>query len=77
MTENIKTRKALVDIADIKSFNELLSACTLSSEEKHIMQQHYIEKKNFAYIADMLGYAESTIIKKHGKILSKLSKILR
>lgn len=77
MTEHIKTRRAIVDIADIKSFRELLSSCTLSNEEKDIMEQHYIEKKNFAYIGDMLGYTETTVIKKHRKILAKLSRILK
>ena len=77
MTESIKTRKAIVNIADIKSFKELLDACTLSSEEKRIMELHYIEKKDFAYIGDTLGYAEITVQKKHSRILSKLSRIIK
>lgn len=77
MTDHIKTRKVLKDIATIDTFNEILDASTLSNEDKYILRQHYLQGKNFAYIADELGYAEITIIKRHKKILQKLSTILR
>lgn len=77
MTEHIKTRKVLKDIATIDTFNEIVDASTLSNEDKHILREHYLHGKNFAYIADELGYAEITIIKRHKKILQKLSTILR
>ena len=77
MTEHIKTRKVLKDITTIDTFNEILNASTLTNEDKHILREHYLNGKNFAYIADELGYAEITIIKRHKKILQKLSTILR
>ena len=77
MTDHIKTRKVLKDIATIDTFNEILDASTLSNEDKYILRQHYLQGKNFSYIADELGYAEITIIKRHKKILQKLSTILR
>lgn len=77
MTDHIKTRKVLKDIATISTFNEILDVSTLSEEDKFILREHYLNGKNFAYIADELGYAEITINKRHCRILQKLSRILR
>ncbi len=55
---------------------ELLDSCTLTEEDKTIIKMHYVQGKNLAYIGDILGYSESTIKKKHKRILNKLSKIL-
>lgn len=55
---------------------ELLDSCTLTEEDKQIIKLHYVQGKNLGYIADVLGYSESTIKKKHKRILSKISKIL-
>ena len=77
MTENVKTRKLLKDIATIDTFNEIINAAMLTDEDRFILTEHYLKGKNFAYIADELGYAEITINKRHCKILQKLSRILR
>lgn len=77
MTKHVKTRRKLKNIADLKSFNEILDNSTLSNEDKFIIKEHYLSDKNFAYIADKLGYAEITVLKKHQKILKKIGKILK
>lgn len=77
MTSHVKIRTAIKEIADLKSFNEILDCSTLSEEDKHIMREYYLNNKNFAYIADELGYAEITVLKKHQKILKKIGKILK
>jgi len=76
MSEHIDTRKKLKGIASISSFTSLINSATLSHTDKQIMVLHYIDEKSFAYIGDMLGYSESTIKKRHRKILAKLSKVL-
>lgn len=76
MSKHIETRKKVKEIADISSFNSLINATTLSDIDKQILVLHYIDDKNFAYIGDMLGFSESTIKKRHRKILAKLSKVL-
>lgn len=76
MSKHIETRKALIDIAEVQTFNAILDRSTLSEEDKYIMKQHYLHNKNFALIGDELGYAEITIIKRHSKILKKISKLL-
>ena len=75
MSKHIDTRNKLKSIADISSFNDLLNKSTLSDEEKLLLKLHYIQAKDFRYIGDMLGYAESTIKKKHRRILAKLNKL--
>lgn len=77
VTEHIKTHKVLKDIATIDTFNEIVNAAMLTDEDKFILREHYLHGKNFAFIADELGYAEITINKRHCKILQKLSRILR
>ena len=75
-TEHIKTRQKIKEIANIVDFNEMLDKSTLSDEDKTLIRLHYIEGKNFCFIADVLGYAESTIKYRHHMALVKISKIL-
>lgn len=77
MTEHIKTKNKLQNIATISEFNQILESVTLSDEEKYILKMYYLKGKSFAFIADSLGYAEIIVNKKHCKILKKLSKVLR
>jgi DNA-directed RNA polymerase specialized sigma subunit len=76
MSKHIETRSKIKSIADISSFNDLLEASTLSATDKQILILHYIEGKDFRYIGDMLGFAESTIKHKHRRIISKLGKLI-
>lgn len=76
MSKHIETRKKVQEIADISSFNDLINRTTLSDIDKQILVLHYIQEKDFRFIGDMLGFSESTIKKRHKKILVKLSKVL-
>lgn len=76
MRHNKATQHNLKEIPDIKTFEELIEQLTISEEDKLLMRLHYIEDKNFAYIADVLGYSESWVKRKHLRILKKLDKIL-
>lgn len=69
-------QKALKEIAEIDVFEKILSSSTLSELDKSIFRLHYLEDKDFTYIADELGYSESGIRKRHWKALKKLRKIL-
>lgn len=77
LTEHIKTRSKLQNIASISEFNQILESVVLTDEEKYILKMYYLKGKSFSYIADELGYAEITVNKKHCKILKKLGKVLR
>lgn len=75
-TEYIKIKHRVKDIPDIRSFNSLLEASTLSDLDKEILRMHYLQERDFGYIADMLGYNQKTIESRHRKALIKLSKLL-
>lgn len=76
MTEHIETRTKLKEIVEIQTFSDLLDRCILSEEDRRIMELHYLQDKDLRYIADLLGYSEGTIKKRHRKVLKKLKKIL-
>lgn len=76
MSEHIETRRKLKDIYSIQSFEDLLESCILTEEDKTILRLHYLKGKDFRFIADELGYAESTIKRHHKKILLKLNNML-
>lgn len=75
-SEHIQTRQKLQKIYSIKTFEELLDTCILTEEDKTIMRLHYLKGKDFGYIADELGFSESTIKRKHQKILKKVGKLV-
>ena len=76
MSEHIDNRRKLQGIASISTFNDIIEQTILSDSEKQILVLHYLENKDFRFVADMLGYSESTIKRKHKKALTKISKIL-
>lgn len=75
-SKHIETRNKVKDIAEIKTFNDLLDTCVLTDEDKELLRLHYLQEKDFRYIGDILGYSESTIKKRHKKALQKLNRIL-
>lgn len=76
MTEHIETRTKLKEIVEIQTFSNLLDRCILSEEDRRIMELHYLQDKDLRYIADLLGYSEGTIKKRHRKVLKRLKQIL-
>lgn len=76
MTEHIETRTKLKEIVEIQTFSDLLDRCILSEEDRRMMELHYLQDKDLRYIADLLGYSEGTIKKRHRKVLKRLKQIL-
>lgn len=75
-SQHIETRNKLRNICEVSTFENLIANCVLSDTEKDILRLHYLKGKDFRYIGDELGFAESTIKGKHRKILSKLNKLI-
>lgn len=75
-SEHIKTRNKIKEIASVTTFNDLIDMCTITEEDKELLRLHYLQGKDFRYIGDKLGFAESTIKKRHRKALQKLNKLL-
>lgn len=70
--EKWKIRKSLRGINSIKEFEELINSAMISDEDRNLLRMHYAEDKSLTYIADELGVSESTIKKRHSKLLLKL-----
>lgn len=75
-SDHIETRRKLSDIYDVRTFEQLIESCVLTDEDKAILRLHYLKGKDFRFIADELGFSESTIKRRHKKILSKLNKMI-
>lgn len=73
--ENAETRKKLKGISSVDEFRSILERTMLSDEEKQILILYYKEKKSSAYIADELGMSETTVKRKHRKMLMKLGSV--
>lgn len=73
--ENVETRKKLKGISSVDEFRSILERTMLSEEEKQILILYYKEKKSLAYIADELGMSETTVKRKHRKMLMKLGSV--
>ena len=76
MTKHIDTRRKLAEIAEVDSFYTLINKTTLTPEDKHILTLHYINGYDLRFIADRLGYSESTIKRRHRKALVKIASLL-
>ena len=75
MTDHIKIKHKLKEIASIVDFDTLLDQSTLSDTDKRILRLHYLEEKDFRYIGDTLGFSEYTIKQRHRKALKKIDKM--
>ena len=76
MSDHIETRRKLRNVPLVTDFESILSACTLTDEDKDILRMHYLDGHDLSYIADMLGYSERTIKSRHKQALKKIAKAL-
>ena len=72
----LETRRKIESICNVKEFDDLMERVMLSDKIKSAMRMHYIDDKDFRYIADVLGYTESTIKRWHSDALDKISSLL-
>ena len=72
----IETRRALKEIPLVSEFDAVLARCTLNDEDKAILRMHYVQRKDFRYIGDSLGFSERTIKERHRESLRKISHVL-
>lgn len=74
--ENAETKNKLKNMESVNDFEELLNKLMASEEDKKILIMHYKDGKPLGYIADVLGISESSVKKKHSKLLMKIGKII-
>lgn len=73
--ESMNTRKKLRRISSVEDFEDLLEKTMLSEEERQLVILHYREQKPMSYIADVMNMSETSVKRKHKKILNKMQKM--
>ncbi len=76
MTEHMKTKNKIKQIGSKIEFNTLLDNIILSDTERQMMQLYYVERKDFEYIADSLGYTKAGIQKMHKRVLKRIEALI-
>ena len=76
MSAHIETRRKLKDMSLVADFEDVLSRCMLSDEDKAMLRMHYIQQESLAFIGDKLGYTERTMKARHKAALKKLADAL-
>ena len=69
-----RTRERIKGICSVKDFDDLLSQTMLNHDDIEIMNMIYKDGLSISMIADKLCVSESTIKRKHKKILMKMAK---
>ncbi len=70
-----RTRDKIKNIPTIKDFDDLLSQTMLNDDDIKIMEMIYKDRLPRGVIADKLCMSESTVKRKHKRILVKMSKM--
>ncbi len=70
-----RTRDKIKNIPTIKDFDDLLSQTMLNDDDIKIMEMIYKDRLPLGVIADKLCMSESTVKRKHKRILVKMSKM--
>ena len=76
MSKHIDLKHKVQNINRKIDFQNLLEESMLNENEKKLLIMHYVEGKQFNYIADELGYTQQGITKMHKRILNKLESLL-
>lgn len=76
MTEHMNIRKRVKGIDRKSTLNSILDDSMLDEKEQQMIKMHYIEGKSFDYIADILGYSQSGILKMHKRALKKIENLI-
>lgn len=76
MTKHMEIKGKVKSINEKSTFNAILDNSMLSEKEKTLMRMYYIEKQDFNYIADTLGYSKIGVLKMHKRILAKIESLL-
>ena len=70
-----RTRDKIKNIPTIKDFDDLLRQTMLNDDDIKIMEMIYKDRLPLGVIADKLCMSESTVKRKHKRILVKMSKM--
>ena len=75
MTKHIETRRKLCEL-DVSSLKNLFELIPLAEIDRRILELRYIKRHDFGFIADELGFSESTVKRRHKEVLSRIQRHL-
>lgn len=75
MTDHIKSKHSINSIGCMEDRLDLIARCALDDTDKEILRLRYVKFQDFGYIADTLGLAYATVIKRHRKALAVIQAI--
>lgn len=70
MTEHIRKKHDINSVCGTEERMTLIARCALDDTDKEILRLRYVKFNDFGYIADTLGLAYPTVIKRHKKALA-------
>ena len=70
MTEHIRKKHDVNSVCGAEERMELIARCALDDTDKEILRLRYVKFCDFGYIADTLGMAYATVIKRHKRALA-------
>ena len=73
---HIAIKNRLKHISSVEDFRQMLNGVMLSDADKQMLEMIYIKGNDFRYIADSLGFSESTIKRRHKQAIAKLNNML-
>ena len=76
MTKHMEIKEKVKSINEKATFNGILENSMLSEREKILMRMHYIDKHDFNFIADTLGYSKTGILRMPKRRLAKIESLL-
>lgn len=76
MSEHVDLKHKVQRINSKTKFNDILNEAILNETEIQFLRMFYLERKDIGYIADILGYSKTGIIKLHKRTLKKIESLL-
>lgn len=75
MTDHVKSKRSINSIGCTEDRLDLIARCALDETDKEILRLRYVKFQDFGLIADTLGLAYATVIKRHRKALAVIQAI--
>lgn len=70
MTDHLRRKYTINGICSEQERLELIAKCALDDTDREILRMRYVRHQDFGFIADTLGLAYPTVIKRHKKALA-------
>jgi DNA-directed RNA polymerase specialized sigma subunit len=70
LTDHVRRKHDISGIYSERERLELIMQCSLDDTDREILRMRYVKHQDFGFIADALGLAYPTVIKRHRRALA-------